>query len=31
MFNDTQEAYTELMGEIEQAKKDLDKRKVGWD
>lgn len=30
-FNDTEEAYTELMGEIEQAKKDLDKRKVGWD
>lgn len=31
MFNDTEEAYTELMAQIDQAKKDLDKRKVGWD
>lgn len=29
-FNDTEDAYHELMGQIEQAKKDLDKRKVGW-
>lgn len=31
MFNDTHDAYVELMGQIDQAKKDLDKRKVGWD
>lgn len=30
-FNDTKEAHTELMGQIEKAKKDLDARKVGWD
>lgn len=30
MFNDTHDAYVELMGQIDQAKKDLDKRKVGW-
>lgn len=30
MFNDTEDAYTELMTHIDQAKKDLDKRKVGW-
>ncbi|KAK5089419.1 hypothetical protein LTR70_006687 [Exophiala xenobiotica] len=31
MFNDTEEAYNELMSQIDQAKKDLDKRKVAWD
>lgn len=31
MFNDTEDAYNELMTQIDQAKKDLDKRKVGWD
>lgn len=31
MFNDTEDAYTELMAQIDQAKKDLDKRKVAWD
>ncbi|KAK5952119.1 hypothetical protein OHC33_007006 [Knufia fluminis] len=31
MFNDTEDAYTELMSQIDQAKKDLDKRKVAWD
>jgi dolichyl-phosphate mannosyltransferase polypeptide 3 len=30
-FQDCNEAYTELMGQIEKAKKDLDTRKVGWD
>ncbi|KAJ9652819.1 hypothetical protein H2198_007949 [Neophaeococcomyces mojaviensis] len=30
MFNDTEDAYVELMGQIDKAKKDLDKRKVGW-
>jgi dolichol-phosphate mannosyltransferase subunit 3 len=30
-FNDTKAAYTELMGQIDAAKKDLDGRKVGWD
>jgi len=30
MFNDTEEAYNELMSQIDQAKKDLDKRKVAW-
>jgi len=31
VFNDTKDAHTELMGQIDQAKKDLDKRNVGWD
>lgn len=30
-FNDTKAAYTELMEQIDTAKKDLDGRKVGWD
>jgi dolichol-phosphate mannosyltransferase subunit 3 len=30
LFNDTK-AHTELMGQIEKAKNDLDARKVGWD
>jgi len=30
-FNDTKEAYTELMGQIDAAKKNLDQRKVRWD
>ena len=30
-FNDTKEAYDELMGQLGQARKDLDARKVGWD
>jgi dolichyl-phosphate mannosyltransferase polypeptide 3 len=30
-FNDTKEAYTELMGQIDGAKKNLDQRKVRWD
>jgi dolichol-phosphate mannosyltransferase subunit 3 len=30
-FKDCNEAHTELMGQIEKAKKDLDARKVGWD
>ena len=29
-FQDCDEAYEELKGQIEQAKKDLDKRGVGW-
>ncbi|KAG9776323.1 hypothetical protein ABEF95_001594 [Exophiala dermatitidis] len=29
-FNDTEDAYRELMGQIEQAKKNLDKRGVPW-
>jgi dolichol-phosphate mannosyltransferase subunit 3 len=29
-FNDTKEAYDELMGQIDAAKRDLDVRKVGW-
>ncbi|EXJ94339.1 hypothetical protein A1O1_02733 [Capronia coronata CBS 617.96] len=29
-FNDTEEAYKELMGQIEGAKKNLDKRGVSW-
>lgn len=29
-FDDTKEAYTELMGQIEVAKKNLDQRKVSW-
>ena len=29
-FKDCDDAYVELKGQIEQAKKDLDKRKVGW-
>ncbi|EHY52938.1 hypothetical protein HRR83_006229 [Exophiala dermatitidis] len=29
-FNDTEDAYRELMGQIEQAKKNLDKRDVPW-
>ncbi|KAI1614924.1 dolichol-phosphate mannosyltransferase subunit 3 [Exophiala viscosa] len=30
-FNDTKAAYTELMGQIDAAKKSLDTRKVRWD
>ncbi len=30
-FNDTKAAYTELMQQIDTAKKDLDVRNVGWD
>lgn len=30
-FNDTHEAYVELQGQIEQAKKDLEGKKVGTD
>jgi len=30
-FKDCDAAYTELMQQIDQAKKDLDARKVGWD
>ncbi|KEF53990.1 uncharacterized protein A1O9_09785, partial [Exophiala aquamarina CBS 119918] len=30
-FNDTKEAYTEITVQLEQARKDLDKRKVRWD
>jgi len=30
-FNDTKDAYTELMAQIEGAKKNLDQRKVRWD
>jgi len=30
MFKDCDEAYTELMGQIDSAKKNLDSRKVGW-
>jgi dolichol-phosphate mannosyltransferase subunit 3 len=29
-FKDCGDAYKELMGHIEKAKKDLDTRKVGW-
>ena len=29
-FKDCDEAYTELMGQIDAAKGDLDARKVGW-
>lgn len=29
-FKDCENAYTELMGHIEKAKRDLDSRKVGW-
>ena len=30
-FKDCDVAYTELMGQIDAAKGDLDTRKVGWD
>ncbi|EXJ84646.1 hypothetical protein A1O3_05316 [Capronia epimyces CBS 606.96] len=30
-FNDTEDAYKELMGQIDVAKKNLDKRRVHWD
>lgn len=30
-FNDTEEAYRELMSQIDVAKKNLDKRGVRWD
>ena len=30
-FNDTKAAHTELTGQISEAKKNLDARKVGWD
>jgi Dolichol-phosphate mannosyltransferase subunit 3 (DPM3) len=29
-FKDCEDAYKELMGHIEKAKKDLDSRKVSW-
>jgi Dolichol-phosphate mannosyltransferase subunit 3 (DPM3) len=29
-FKDCESAFTELMGHIEKAKRDLDSRKVGW-
>lgn len=29
-FNDVVPAYTELMGQIDEAKRNLDKRGVGW-
>jgi dolichol-phosphate mannosyltransferase subunit 3 len=30
-FNDTEEAYKELTGQLETARKNLDTRKVRWD
>ncbi|KIW34014.1 uncharacterized protein PV07_00816 [Cladophialophora immunda] len=30
-FNDTKEAYTELMGQLDGARKSLDARKIRWD
>ena len=30
-FNDTEEAYKELMGQLDTARKNLDNRKVRWD
>ncbi len=30
MFKDTDAAYKELMGQIDGAKANLDKRSVGW-
>ncbi|KIW99965.1 uncharacterized protein Z518_10893 [Rhinocladiella mackenziei CBS 650.93] len=30
-FNDTEDAYKELMGQLDAARKSLDQRKVRWD